>query len=84
MDWRNFLTLTDLLLMAGLAAVNLYLWVNLLCSAINWRRRRANLKGREFWFRPQPPALSPLPLLFVTLATGLISAWMLSVLLPVI
>ncbi|MBK0098877.1 hypothetical protein IBT49_23045 [Erwinia sp. S63] len=78
------MTLPDLLLMAGLAVVNLYLWVNLVCSAINWRRRRAKLRSREYWFRHQPPAHSPLPLLFVTLATGLISVWMLGVLLPVI
>jgi hypothetical protein len=83
-EWRDFVTLPDLLLMAGLAAVNLYLWLNLICSAINWRRRRAKIRSGEYWFRLQPPAHSPLPLLFVTLATGLISAWMLGVLLPVI
>ena len=78
-DWRNFVTLTDLLLMAGLAAVNLYLWVSLGAKVGRWHRRRSRLQVQFL-----PPERSPLPLLLTTLVTGLASVWMLAVLLPVV
>ena len=83
-DWRNFVTLTDLLMMAGLAAVNLYLWVSLGAKIRRWRRLRSRLALPRLQVQFLPPERSPLPLLLTTLVTGLASVWMLAVLLPVV
>ncbi|WP_058973737.1 hypothetical protein [Type-D symbiont of Plautia stali] len=83
-EWENFVTLPDLLLMAGLGAVNLYLWVSLGAEVRRWRRRRSRLDLPRLQVQFLPPERSPLPLLLTTLVTGLASAWMLAVILPVV
>ncbi|NIF03787.1 hypothetical protein F3J38_27730 [Pantoea sp. Acro-805] len=83
-EWRDFVTLPGLLLMAGLAAVNLYLWVSLGAEVRRWRRRRSRMALPRLQVQFLPPERSPLPLLLTTLVTGLASVWMLAVLLPVV
>jgi hypothetical protein len=83
-DWRDFVTVPDLLLMAGLAAVNLYLWISLGAEVRRWRRRRTRLALPRLQIQYLPPERSPLPLLLTTLVTGLASVWMLIILLPLI
>lgn len=49
-EWRDFVTLTDLLLMAGIGAVNLYFWVSL--GAEIRRRSRLTLPRLHVQFLP--------------------------------
>ncbi len=78
--WMDRLTVADVVLIAVLLAVNLYLWVNLVAEVIEWRRRlTANRSPKP---GPRPPARDPVPLLVTALGTGLTSVWMLVVLLP--
>ncbi len=83
-EWRDFVSLPDLLLMAGLGTVNLYLWISLAAEVRRWRRRRSRLDLPRLQVQYLPPERSPLPLLLTTLITGLASVWMLAVILPVV
>ncbi|KHJ69291.1 hypothetical protein QU24_04430 [Pantoea rodasii] len=83
-EWRDFVSLPDLLLIAGLGTVNLYLWLSLGAEVRRWRRRRSRLDLPRLQVQYLPPERSPLPLLLTTLVTGLTSIWMLFVLVPLI
>lgn len=78
--WLDRLSVADMVLIAVLLAVNLYLWVNLVAEVREWRRRlTANRSPKA---GPRPPVRDPVPLLVTALGTGLTSVWMLVVLLP--
>lgn len=80
--WWDMLTVPDLLLMAGLAAVNLYLWLSLGSEVRRWHRRRSRLALPRLQVQFLAPERSPPLLLLTTLVTGPASVGMLVVLLP--
>lgn len=81
-DWRDMLTVPKLLLMAVIAAANLYLWWMTIAAWGRYLPRRHRTAYPRRWAGFLPPARSPLPLL-TTVLTGLASIWMLPVLLPI-
>ncbi|MDF7650961.1 hypothetical protein F3J38_21680 [Pantoea sp. Acro-805] len=78
----DMITVPDLLLLTGLLAVNLYLWWMNIAAWRHYLRRRHRPAFTRRWDGFLPPSRSPLPQLLTALITGLISAWMLIVLLP--
>ncbi len=79
--WMDRLSVADVVLIAVLLSVNLYLWVSLVAEVREWRRRLTANRSPEPG--PRPPVRDPIPLLVTVLGTGLTSVWMLVVLLPI-
>ncbi|WP_167390570.1 hypothetical protein [Pantoea rodasii] len=80
------LTVPDLLLMAGLAAINLSLWWMMLAACRRYLLRRSRPRYPRRWAGFLPPSRTPLPLPLplplAGLVTGLASAWLILVLIP--